>query len=293
MQQLRGHAHANTFPLSPKLLKRAASVVPVLEKVFAPHASSGSHEAVDATEHAAAGGAGEDHCEDDSAPPKIGAHSDGGTTVNTQSGVNPAVAAPAASILSLAAYAEAECEHAGTGTALKGLNQEQLASVGMTLRRPEIAVLFGPPGTGKTTTLSALLAHLLASPSKPRVLILGQTNFAVEQMLTKTITRLNKAGLLQAESIAGTILRPVSAVRTPASAARQGGSRQAAILQQVCKAGDIDPDHLAKARLVASTVDLASTWLLRAAYAAGGYHQPDPDTCRGLDFDYIIVDEAS
>ena len=47
----------------------------------------------------------------------------------------------------------------------------------------KISFLWGPPGTGKTSTLGCLLAALAAKRMKPRVLLLSTTNTAVDQAL--------------------------------------------------------------------------------------------------------------
>lgn len=47
----------------------------------------------------------------------------------------------------------------------------------------DIGFLHGPPGTGKTTTLGAMLAQILAQYPKHRVLLLSTTNLAVDEAL--------------------------------------------------------------------------------------------------------------
>ena len=54
--------------------------------------------------------------------------------------------------------------------------------------------LWGPPGTGKTTTLAALLAEKLMSEPKSRMLILSTTNPTVDDLLLAVDIQLEKLG---------------------------------------------------------------------------------------------------
>ncbi len=71
--------------------------------------------------------------------------------------------------------------------AIHSLNSRQAAAVGMALSN-DVAYLWGPPGTGKTASLTALL-DVLFSANK-RVLICSNTNQAVDQVLLKLCRRL-------------------------------------------------------------------------------------------------------
>src|SRR5262249_52403026 len=80
------------------------------------------------------------------------------------------------------------CADAGAGAAaslsssrwiwLRPRQREAFALAGKAL-----ALLWGPPGTGKTTTLGALLAEFLLSRPRQRILLLSSTNIAVDQAL--------------------------------------------------------------------------------------------------------------
>ena len=158
---------------------------------------------------------------------------------------------------------------------LKGLNRLQHAAIGMCLRRPPVAVIYGPPGTGKTTAVSSLLAHLLAvkpagRAASPRVLLVSQSNFAVELSLCKALVRLGEAGLADEEvgSLAKTIVRASSADRTPKKSAAELGPVAAHVLKHVSVSGAVPWDRLREARFVATTVDKASSWISSATFDA-------------------------
>jgi len=59
-------------------------------------------------------------------------------------------------------------------------NEEQKRAIGLALAN-EVTYLWGPPGTGKTTTLSLLIKELFERSK--RVLICSNTNQAVDQVL--------------------------------------------------------------------------------------------------------------
>ncbi|OYX29921.1 MAG: hypothetical protein B7Z03_07695 [Hydrogenophilales bacterium 32-62-9] len=58
----------------------------------------------------------------------------------------------------------------------------------------ETSFLWGPPGTGKTTTLGALMATCVVQKPKLRILLVGTTNQAVDQALVAVDRALEKLG---------------------------------------------------------------------------------------------------
>ncbi len=70
-----------------------------------------------------------------------------------------------------------------------GLNDSQRDAVAHAIER-SLTVIWGPPGTGKTNTLAALLkamtAHAVASNAPLRVLVTGPTYKAVEEVMHRT-----------------------------------------------------------------------------------------------------------
>ncbi|HND88484.1 MAG TPA: IGHMBP2 family helicase [Saprospiraceae bacterium] len=88
-----------------------------------------------------------------------------------------------------AAAAEATPAEAGSADPLAGLNDSQRAAVRAILLSSEVAVVHGPPGTGKTTTLVAAIRQLVST--EDTVLVTAPSNTAAD-LLTE---RLADAGL--------------------------------------------------------------------------------------------------
>ena len=71
---------------------------------------------------------------------------------------------------------------------IEGLNRSQNRAVAMSLSR-QLSCLWGPPGTGKTTTIVALLRMLLLQDSQRRVLVTAPTHNAVDNVLRQYVKR--------------------------------------------------------------------------------------------------------
>jgi hypothetical protein len=76
--------------------------------------------------------------------------------------------------------------------AFAGLRRRQADAVQLVHDR--MALLIGPPGTGKTFTVGAMVAHLLASDPHLRILITGPTNVAVDAALLAADDWLERLG---------------------------------------------------------------------------------------------------
>lgn len=74
---------------------------------------------------------------------------------------------------------------------LPGLRERQRAAYSLLSYRA--GFLWGPPGTGKTTTAAAMVADLVASDANARVLLIAPTNSAVDQLLTAVDDRLSRS----------------------------------------------------------------------------------------------------
>lgn len=68
---------------------------------------------------------------------------------------------------------------------LATLNPPQLAAIDFALNAKDVAVIHGPPGTGKTTTVVELIRHAVASGY--RVLACAPSNHAVDNLLEKLL----------------------------------------------------------------------------------------------------------
>jgi DNA replication ATP-dependent helicase Dna2 len=77
-----------------------------------------------------------------------------------------------------------------TTTIFPLLREEQLQA--LALCDQEVGFLWGPPGTGKTFTLGALIARILVERPKARLLLLSTTNRAVDEALISVDDRLKE-----------------------------------------------------------------------------------------------------
>ena len=66
------------------------------------------------------------------------------------------------------------------------LDHSQKEAVEFALKQPTLAIVHGPPGTGKTTTLVEII-HQLVLRYRMRVLVCGPSNVAVDNLLKKLV----------------------------------------------------------------------------------------------------------
>ena len=142
------------------------------------------------------------------------------------------------------------------------------------------AFLWGPPGTGKTTTLGVLVAEYLDRCPAARVLLLSTTNHAVD-LATLAVDKALQKG--RRESLRGTIRRLGSRVDAPAYAGRE---------HLIPAPGMPSQQVLRQCRLATMTTTRAVFTLktLRELGAADG--QPEMSRARPP-FDLVVFDEAS
>jgi len=74
---------------------------------------------------------------------------------------------------------------------LPGLRKRQQMAYSLLSYRA--GFLWGPPGTGKTTTAAAMVADLVTSDANARVLLIAPTNSAVDQLLTAVDDHLSRS----------------------------------------------------------------------------------------------------
>ena len=90
-----------------------------------------------------------------------------------------------------------------------GLNQSQGNVVASCISATEhssssVRLVWGPPGTGKTKTVSVILYFLLKMAKKPRVLVCAPTNTALGRLTRQLVSLLENSS--EAESIQDIIL---------------------------------------------------------------------------------------
>ncbi|WP_368043496.1 AAA domain-containing protein [Vibrio antiquarius] len=74
-----------------------------------------------------------------------------------------------------------------------GLDESKKAAFVHVLQKP-LSVVMGPPGTGKTTMLSALLDYLSREPSVERILLVSQSHVAVNELAVRARQLMRKTG---------------------------------------------------------------------------------------------------
>lgn len=205
-----------------------------------------------------------------------------------------------------------------TVTPDRNLNEEQNYAV-QSGATPGLTWLWGPPGTGKTTTLSVLIAHLFASGK--RILLSAPTNTAVDVALVGVLRKLpphvvgdvvrigqpvdvtlvNRSTPILTEEIAADRGKEI-AQRLVALQAEQAICE--ATLEKLTKSGTSPTGRLAQQRRIAEIKELANQLhvalgdirrqIVRdAQFVAATAHQATLDLLAEDHFDVVIVDEAS
>lgn len=195
-----------------------------------------------------------------------------------------------------------------TGAPFRWLRAAQRQA--LSLVRHSSAFLWGPPGTGKTTTLGVLLAEYLDTRPTARVLLLSTTNQAVDlatvavdkalqkgrrdhcrEAVQRLGTRFDAAAYAGREHLIPTADRDLIARLARAEAARPS-SRDAAALKAWADRVAALRDVLRTSSLqVLQRCRLASMTTTRAAFTLKTLRELAPDG--GPPFDLVVFDEAS
>ncbi len=201
-----------------------------------------------------------------------------------------------------------------TGAPFRWLREAQHRAL-QTLVRQRSAYLWGPPGTGKTTTLGVLLAEYLESRPAARVLLISSTNQAVDQALLavdKALEKGRRGALRGALQRLGTRFDPAAfegrehllpatepgllAALSRAEAARPPGQDAQALKAWSDRVADLREQlrgdtrrALRECRLAAMTASRATSSLavLRSLGETAGGPAGEPP------FDLLVFDEAS
>jgi len=183
------------------------------------------------------------------------------------------------------------------------LNDSQKDAVRFALASPEIALIHGPPGTGKTHTLIELILQLLKQ--NKRLLVCGPSNISVDNIVERLAPR--KVPLVRL----GHPARLLPAVVNHSLDVLTQTSDAAAIVRDVRKEMDIKQASIRKTRSgrerkviygelrelrkefrereqkCVATLIRDSKVVLATLHGAGGFH------LKNETFDAVIIDEAS
>jgi DNA polymerase alpha-associated DNA helicase A len=183
------------------------------------------------------------------------------------------------------------------------LNDSQKEAVRFALASREVALIHGPPGTGKTHTLIELILQLLKQ--KLRLLVCGPSNISVDNIVERLAS--HKVPMIRL----GHPARLLPSVLNHSLDVLTRTSEAAALVQDVRKEMDDKQSSIRKTRnarerrqIYTELKDLrkefrerekgcvdnlvrGSKVVLATLHGAGGFH------LKGQEFDVVIVDEAS
>ena len=170
------------------------------------------------------------------------------------------------------------------GSPFRWLRPAQREALGLVAH--ENAFLWGPPGTGKTTTLGVMLAEYLDRAPRARVLLLSTTNHAVD-LATLAVDKALQKG--RREHLRGAVRRLGSRFDVDAYAGRE---------HLLPPSGVSSPQSLRECRLVAMTTTRAAFTLKTLRELAEG-EGSESRSFEGMElawappFDLVVFDEAS
>ncbi len=65
----------------------------------------------------------------------------------------------------------------------QNINEDQIIAIDNSLNSPDVYLVHGPPGTGKTTTLTEIIMHLLSRKKRILVLVLPMQLLTILQFI--------------------------------------------------------------------------------------------------------------
>jgi DNA polymerase alpha-associated DNA helicase A len=183
------------------------------------------------------------------------------------------------------------------------LNDSQKEAIRFALASRDIALIHGPPGTGKTHTLIELVLQLLKQ--NLRLLVCGPSNISVDNIVERLAShKVNMVRLGHPARLLPSVLSHSLDVLTRTSEAaalvqdvrKEMDDKQASIRktrnarerrQIYTELKDLRQEYRERERGCVSNLVGGSKVVLATLHGAGGFH------LKGHEFDVVIVDEAS
>ena len=106
------------------------------------------------------------------------------------------------------------------------LNDTQRAAISFALRSEHLALIHGPPGTGKTTAVAELIVQLANLDPKARILVCGASNLAVDNLLERITSPAYKDALARVDARVTRIGYPARVLPSLTNATLDVQSRQ-------------------------------------------------------------------
>jgi len=94
------------------------------------------------------------------------------------------------------------------------LNDTQRAAISFALRAEHLALIHGPPGTGKTTAVTELIVQLATLYPQARILVCGASNLAVDNLLERVLAPEYKDALARIDAHVTRIGHPARVLPT-------------------------------------------------------------------------------
>jgi len=185
----------------------------------------------------------------------------------------------------------------------QNLNDSQKDAIKFALSSREIALIHGPPGTGKTHTLIELILQLLKQ--KKRLLVCGPSNISVDNIVERLaphkvpMIRLGHPARLlpsvlnhsldiltrtsEAASLVQDIRKEMDSKQASIRKTRNGRERK----QIYTELKELRKEYKERERGCVENLVKGSKVVLATLHGAGGFH------LKGQEFDVVIVDEAS